>query len=312
MKHIIVLLYTIIVIIGAWAAFYTHQNYKYYKKTFLRDLVHYIVFFNLYVLFYQIVEYLYLNLVGGDLSNLPPIIRIVFYLASLIIQLGMAWTFIRVVIGLQGKSVSQIIERLFYAGIGLAGISYTIGITLYLQTTSSKWMDITYAILAIISMGVIYAAILTVILRKQMNLEFGQQKAVRAFGTLYFIYYTAFFASVAIPSPLNLYISSGLLFLSNCIPPFWLRRYFIKHYVYHSFSDDRSVLDEIVREFHISRREQEIIELILQGKSNKEIKDLLFISFNTVKNHIYNLYQKLGVKSRGQLVHFILEGKKEH
>jgi len=223
----------------------------------------------------------------------------------------MAWTFIRVVIGLLGKSVSQKIERLFYAGIGLAGISYTIGITLYLQTTSSKWMDITYASISLLSMGVIYAALIFVILRKQMKLEFGKKKAAQAFGKLYLIYYTAFFASIAIPPPLNLLILSGLLFLSNLIPPFWLRCYFIKHYVYHSFSDDRSLLDGIIKEFHISKREQEIIELILQGKSNKEIKELLFISFNTVKNHIYNLYQKLGVKSRGQLVHFIMESQKQ-
>jgi DNA-binding CsgD family transcriptional regulator len=53
------------------------------------------------------------------------------------------------------------------------------------------------------------------------------------------------------------------------------------------------------------------MELILQGKSNKEIEDVLFISYNTVKNHIYNLYQKLGVKSRGQLINFILESRKQ-
>ena len=39
--------------------------------------------------------------------------------------------------------------------------------------------------------------------------------------------------------------------------------------------------------------------------SNKEIEDLLFISYNTVKNHIYNLYRKLGIKSRHELWHFV-------
>ena len=44
--------------------------------------------------------------------------------------------------------------------------------------------------------------------------------------------------------------------------------------------------------------------LILDGKSNKEIEDSLFISYHTVKNHVYKLYQKLGVKTRFELVHF--------
>lgn len=45
-------------------------------------------------------------------------------------------------------------------------------------------------------------------------------------------------------------------------------------------------------------------------KSNKEIEALLFISYHTVKNHICNLYQKLGVKHRGELVHLAFEARK--
>lgn len=69
-------------------------------------------------------------------------------------------------------------------------------------------------------------------------------------------------------------------------------------------------LDVILQNYSISNREREIMDLILKGKSNKEIEDMLFISYNTVKNHIYNLYQKLGVKSRGQMIHFVLQARK--
>jgi len=51
----------------------------------------------------------------------------------------------------------------------------------------------------------------------------------------------------------------------------------------------------------ISQREKEIIDLILKGKSNKEIEDKLHISSHTVKNHIYNIYKKLDVNNRGEL-----------
>ena len=57
-----------------------------------------------------------------------------------------------------------------------------------------------------------------------------------------------------------------------------------------------------MNKFQISQREKEIILLLLKGKSNKEIEDALFIAMGTVKNHIYSVYQKIGVKNRAQLL----------
>ena len=51
----------------------------------------------------------------------------------------------------------------------------------------------------------------------------------------------------------------------------------------------------------LSKREQEIALLLLRGETNKSIEEKLFISVHTVKNHIYNIYRKLGVKNRLQL-----------
>ena len=63
-----------------------------------------------------------------------------------------------------------------------------------------------------------------------------------------------------------------------------------------------AAMDKFFEQENISQREREIIMLVLRGKSNKEIEDLLFISMGTVKNHIYNIYQKIGVKNRAQLI----------
>jgi ATP/maltotriose-dependent transcriptional regulator MalT len=64
-------------------------------------------------------------------------------------------------------------------------------------------------------------------------------------------------------------------------------------------------MNNFIREFNISGREVEIVEQIYYGRSNKEIEDILFISFSTVKNHISNIYQKTGVHSRSQLISLI-------
>ncbi|MBM3311536.1 MAG: helix-turn-helix transcriptional regulator [Candidatus Aminicenantes bacterium] len=52
----------------------------------------------------------------------------------------------------------------------------------------------------------------------------------------------------------------------------------------------------------LTPRELEIVGLILQGQSNKDIERTLFISVHTVKNHLYKIYQKMGVRSRFQVV----------
>jgi DNA-binding CsgD family transcriptional regulator len=59
--------------------------------------------------------------------------------------------------------------------------------------------------------------------------------------------------------------------------------------------------------YEISKREAEIIMEICTGKSNKDISEKLFISIQTVKDHNYRIYSKLGVKTRGQLTNLVRE-----
>ncbi|CAM4146447.1 LuxR family transcriptional regulator [Bacillus manliponensis] len=52
----------------------------------------------------------------------------------------------------------------------------------------------------------------------------------------------------------------------------------------------------------LTKREREVFELLVQDKTTKEIASELFISEKTVRNHISNAMQKLGVKGRSQAV----------
>lgn len=55
---------------------------------------------------------------------------------------------------------------------------------------------------------------------------------------------------------------------------------------------------------NLSDREREIIALVSRGYKNKEIANSLFISESTVKSHIYNIFRKLEIQNRPQLVAF--------
>jgi len=52
----------------------------------------------------------------------------------------------------------------------------------------------------------------------------------------------------------------------------------------------------------LTKREKEVFEILVQDKTTKEIAEELFISEKTVRNHISNAIQKLGVKGRSQAV----------
>ena len=61
---------------------------------------------------------------------------------------------------------------------------------------------------------------------------------------------------------------------------------------------DKSALDRL----GISKREHEVLELMAQGHSNQEIAEKLFVSVNTVKTHLANLFLKLEASRRTQAV----------
>ena len=65
---------------------------------------------------------------------------------------------------------------------------------------------------------------------------------------------------------------------------------------------DEAVVGEAFVHAGVSVREREIILLMSKGLSNKHIAEELFISANTVKTHIRNIFKKMSVKSRFELI----------
>jgi DNA-binding CsgD family transcriptional regulator len=60
--------------------------------------------------------------------------------------------------------------------------------------------------------------------------------------------------------------------------------------------------DQVFAKVNISPREKEIVQLLLKGRSNKEIAAELFIELSTVKIHVHHVFRKLAVRNRAQLL----------
>jgi DNA-binding CsgD family transcriptional regulator len=96
-----------------------------------------------------------------------------------------------------------------------------------------------------------------------------------------------------------------IVFIINLIPLFRLKS-FIKEIFPQETSPVSSdiFMNRLLKKYKITPREQQIIQLICNGKSNKEIEDELFLSLHTIKEYIYRIYKKTGVKNRVQLGNF--------
>ena len=66
-------------------------------------------------------------------------------------------------------------------------------------------------------------------------------------------------------------------------------------------------LDTKLKEMDLTNREKDVLKLIAQGHTNDQIADKMFISKNTVKSHIKNIYLKLDVKNRIQVIQKLQE-----
>lgn len=64
---------------------------------------------------------------------------------------------------------------------------------------------------------------------------------------------------------------------------------------------------EAVKKYELTKREETILSLLLEGMDNTAISGELVISVNTLKKHILHIYRKLGIKNRVQMFKMIRE-----
>lgn len=94
-------------------------------------------------------------------------------------------------------------------------------------------------------------------------------------------------------------------FLYSSIPyvlyGLFLVTYFLNYSLQTPIGQDQ-LSENFLATYNITGREREIIEMVIKGRSNADIAKELFISLATVKTHLHNIYQKVGVDSRYDLL----------
>jgi DNA-binding CsgD family transcriptional regulator len=278
---------------------------KIYRFRFLASYFGFLVGINILGLLNLVVN----NLAAQVLGNLPDqSMRTIYILFGLIAFPFMAVIFyflLDFVVGILDERFSPVF-RAFYIALWVVLITaFLMRIQFALQGKRLPFLETLNAIAALVILTIPIAAFIYLTLRSAQRFHSQEKEGLRAFAlvslTCYVLYLLTFLiygartmAHLAVPA---------CLFVASAAPVLVLNR-FLARFSRPVLSDDFSgaLADRFNREHRLSTREGEILALLLSGKSNKEIEKDLFISPNTVRNHVYNIYQKLKVSSRLQLM----------
>jgi DNA-binding CsgD family transcriptional regulator len=225
-------------------------------------------------------------------------IMIIFSLESLVILL--LPFLVNEIFGIaHRRQINYIFGVLFGIGLALIIVPYFLGI--YREGTSPAYLQKGISIEALTSFKIyrllFWGAYLYAFLVGIRKIKTVHDLKERNF----YIYFMAILLALAFQTivpviktfPENLFIFATGYFLLNIL----LLKYMINRFFEFSKPTLREPLDEL-----ITNREKEILLLLAQGLANKAIGAKLCITETTVKSHVQNIYKKVGVSNRVQLL----------
>jgi DNA-binding CsgD family transcriptional regulator len=311
MSNFSIVFYIIALCIGFLTVYLAHMLNRKYRLSYLSTYLYFLIAFNVMGFLNHIGRYLGVSLLMDSPEETLLLVRYLFaFLAFPFVALSI-YLFFAFANDLTGIKISALFTRLYCISWGVFFLALVLLGKNYFYTRDEKTI---FAFFQAINILGIISFILTplYILFKTKNLLDVQQKRVaKNFSIIYLICFgtaSLFTSSLVLPyfrpyTPLIMVFS----FFAVNLPPLAylilsLRKYLGEH---HRSIPQYSDLMEFFAVHKISNREQEIIHLILEGLSNSDIEKRLYISPHTVKNHIYNIYQKLGVKNRVQISNLV-------
>ncbi|MDO4545559.1 MAG: helix-turn-helix transcriptional regulator [Bacillota bacterium] len=271
-----------------------------------------------YMIFAFLQHYFQQNLLGEVPVKLSGCIADICYFS-----LVAGW--LRIVYEFAGNAKAGTIKRIFTITViyGLMAELIVILAGEYDVTTAELFIgDILWRTALMVINGR-YAVFILVLGIKQMVLSFRgdkkkyEKKGVLSFGgllALYMLWNLVFDYDVVYNTGRNL--TEGIvvdpIFVVYCLLDLAVIYFFFKKDPLTLLSrQSEQERTERLRQFAgkngLTRREEEVLELVCLGRNNPDIADELFISEHTVKRHLNNIFQKTGVKNRYELISDVLK-----
>lgn len=299
MQHFFLFLYLFVVLTGVVSLAITSLIYVKTRNKLLSRYIVYASNLTLFVFVYLFIL-LYLNL---NVTEVAFSVLLVTLTLALMSTFFLMYTMPRFTHSLVWDKPSQ--RRDLYFAI-LAGAAFVLMVLSFRVNLSEKtlsqerniWM---YGSLTLFLLSIVYSVVLRIVSLRRLEGE--RRKIVRNVVLLDFLFFPCVALDVLLYLRFEIFAFSPLIYCTFFI---LFTRYLVKQYFAQvaavSSGLDEAAIDGLLNHAGISSREREVILLISTGLGNKEIADRLFISLNTVKTHNRNIFEKLGVRSRLELL----------
>lgn len=306
---------------GLYAIFLTYRLNKKFRLNYLSSYLYFQIFIHVFGFYGILGKDIAQKILVQQQSSFQTVEKISHFFTFLGIPfLIFAWyMFIRLSREIIGDKLPRSFTMGFLFALSVAFAVYgAVIIALNVSSFDDEQFILISAAFAVIYMAlevlILSIALLRLLLHVKKVEDKKAQKAVRIFAYLYLIGFFADIGLYVLAWQNSLFTPIYLLvFTLRNIPPllYW-RSYLRKYYVTSAIPEaGTQTWTQFLEEHNISNREEEVIRHLSAGKSNKEISEALFISLQTVKDHIYRIYQKTDVKNRVQLINLIQSYKDE-
>jgi DNA-binding CsgD family transcriptional regulator len=318
MPHLTLLVFFATLASGVAGVVLLVQLHQRYAFRFLRSgtvqlcLFNSIVALNVFYLYYR------LNLAGDGATRVDLGVEIAYHAVSPVLKLGWVVSLWVMVLDLLNRPPSP---PLRHAGWIAGAVLLVAAGALAGHAAVATTLDLVAGVHVAVELPAILAALAAIafmVVRSRALEEPERRRLARELGTAVLAVWTlataTFLGGILFDLPgreMRLFSSALLLFAYNLIPIFVFRTR-LGGLAARPAEPDAACGPDWKRfgeTFGISPREREIVELICKGKRNREIADELFISLQTVKDHNYRIYRKLGVRNRVQLVNLVRDGR---
>ena len=233
---------------------------------------------------------------------------LLFALTAVPLALGKLWLFVSLLWSMLEERPGKPLARsmLLFSGLCIASIVASIMLDPTIEQNGPAAIALTFLGAVVLAANLL--AISYFLARSTDVTDPDLKSYARKFGWSYMVgyavYASPFYLSYIVDISWYPVFAPYVYYLLHIVPVFFVWRYCIQ-LERSGFSRLENIegLDNRVEEFDISTREVEVLGLLLMGLNNAEIATRLFISPNTVRNHVYSIYKKTGVKNRMQLRH---------
>lgn len=301
MESLIIIIYILLFSLSCVGSGCNYFIHKVFKLPLTKNL--FFLFFTLLVDIGRSLFYTYFHSIGRYPNFLFPLDLII---GLLIVSIFYFYIYKSLILL---NNIPTLLLRIFSAAILL--IQIIIRIILYYGR--SELANFTYPILVVLITG--YLFFVGILLKKGVdkNWNYALKTFVRKIGIFTIIYAplsAVFYITQYIVQHFShdslvdlFYLDFLYLGISSIVSISFLLNYLTKlGTIPYKTKLDQNQIDT----FSISPRENEVLELILKGLSNKQICDSLCISISTVRTHISHIFEKTEVRSRMELVSKLL------